>query len=173
MIYVSYLVGVAPKHCFYRIFQRWGRPPLFSNYSDAQPSATAKMQYLRQPLPRIPFSLALCGVFAASSFDVFARHLLLGISPLSRSLDPLALTAEHDGDADLRFLSFLSLSLLSVRDFSFSPDFFHPCLMTSEHTLACLDDPLVATHATSSLLKTTYFWSDFGSFAFSPLALTK
>ena len=29
MIYVSYLVGVAPKHCFYRIFQRWGRPPLF------------------------------------------------------------------------------------------------------------------------------------------------
>ena len=28
MIYVSYLVGVAPKHRFYRIFQRWGRPPL-------------------------------------------------------------------------------------------------------------------------------------------------
>ena len=29
MIYVSYLVGVSPKQCFYRIFQRWGRPPLF------------------------------------------------------------------------------------------------------------------------------------------------
>ena len=32
MIYVSYLVGVAPKHCFYRIFQRWGRPPLKKKY---------------------------------------------------------------------------------------------------------------------------------------------
>ena len=29
IIYVSYLVGVAPKHCFHRIFQRWGRGPLF------------------------------------------------------------------------------------------------------------------------------------------------
>ena len=34
MIYVSYLVGVAPKHCFYRIFQRWGRPPLIYKYTD-------------------------------------------------------------------------------------------------------------------------------------------
>ena len=32
MIYVSYLVGVAPKHCFYRIFRRWGRPPLIRFY---------------------------------------------------------------------------------------------------------------------------------------------